>query len=233
MNTKNLLISGIAVIVLVGLFGCTTTTFNPGPDGPVGPQGDIGPSEIDSSCDDHDIVITDTGKLEKREYPLSGFSKILVSDFFDVEIRQGDTYRVSLAAEEALIPYIDIAVQGETLHIGLKSGYDLCFENASQRVEVTLPALTGVRVSKHSTLILDDFESEETLRIDVTDFGTLWGSITAGVVEVEVTNHGDLTLRGSASQVVGEVMNFSSADLTNLESVEIDIDTDKYSSLDQ
>jgi hypothetical protein len=52
-------------------------------------------------------------------------------------------------------------------------------------------------------------------------------------VEVEVANHGELILSGSASQVIGEVMDFSSVDLTNLEAVDVDIDTDSHSSLDQ
>jgi hypothetical protein len=178
-------------------------------------------------------VIEDTGKLVQSEYSLRGFSVVEVSGFFTAEIHQGESYRVVVEAEEALMPYLDIVVRGETLHVGLKSGYIFNFENASQRVEVTLPALTRVSISNHSTLILEDFETEETFRIGVADFGELQGAITAGVIKIEVANHGELTLSGSASQVIGEVTEFSDADLTGLKAAELDIDTDTHSTLSQ
>jgi hypothetical protein len=239
MKTKILLILWITVFVVSGMVGCTTTTFNPGPEGPIGPQGDLGPkgplgpSEIDLSCDDDAIVIEDTGKLIEREYPLSGFSRILVSDFFDVEIRQGETYRVILEAEEALLPYIDITAQGETLNVGLKPGYNFCFDNASQRVEVTLPVLAVAQVSNHGTVVLSGFEAGDSLQLAATDFGTLRGAVEAEDVRVEVSNHGDLTLTGSATQVKGDVLNFGSADLTGLDAAEVDINTDTHSTLNQ
>jgi hypothetical protein len=227
MKAKIVLITCITVIVLSGLFGCSTAEFSPGAKGPLGPQGELGPSSENA------IDIKSSDVLVEIEYPLSGFSEIAVSDLFEVEIRQGEAYRVLVEAEETIAPYHDVTVRGKTLHIGLNSNYTYNIESTRQRVEVTLPALTGVRVSDFSTVTLEDFETEESLLVSATDFGKLNGSITAGEVEVEVTNHGELILSGSASQVVGEVTNFSSADLTNLEAAALDINTDSHSSLDQ
>ena len=74
---------------------------------------------------------------------------------------------------------------------------------------------------------------ENSFQILLADFSTLSGSITAGVVQVEVANYSELTLSGSASQVVGQVMGFSSADLTGLKAHELDIETDTHSILHQ
>ena len=239
MTNKNFFFMLIAVIVVSGLFGCSTTEFSPGPKGSLGPQkslrpqGDISPQGNVGSSSDNAINIESTDGLVKVEYPLSGFTEIAVSDLFDVEIRQGKTYRVFVEAEETIAPYHDITVQGKTLQIGLDPNYSYNIESTRQRVEVTLPALIGVRVSDLSTLVLEDFGVEGTLQLGMADFGTLQGSITAGNVNVEVINHSELILRGSASQVMGEVMNFSSADLTNLEVAELNINTDSHSSVDQ
>lgn len=237
MKARILLILWITIFVVSGMVGCTTTTFNPGPDGPIGPQGDLGPKGPlgpASSCDDDGaIVIEDTGTLEEREFQLNGFSKLLVSDFFDVEILQGENFRVILEAEKALLPYIAIAVQGDTLNVGLKPGYLFCFDNASQRVQVTLPTLTHVQVINHSTVVLSGFEAGDSLQLAAIDFGMLSGAVEAGEVLVEVSNHGDLTLTGSATQVRGDVLDFGSADLTGLDAAEIDIYTDEHSTLDQ
>jgi hypothetical protein len=225
MKTKTLLIMLIAVTVVSGLFGCSKINFSPGPDRPIGPQGELGPSSENA------IHIESSDVIVKTEYQLSGFSEIEVGDFFDVEIRQGETYRVIVEADETITSYHDIVVRGKTLHIGLNPNYTYNIESARQRVEVTLPALTHIRISNHSTSTLEGFEAEEDMRVDVADFSTLSGSITAGVVEVEVTNHSDLTLRGSASQVVGEVTDFSSADLARLDTAEVELEVDGKSML--
>ena len=235
----------ILVLIGISLASCAQGEFSPGPKGPLGPQGDVGPqgdlgpkgpvgpSSSDLSSSSDAIVIKDTGELVQRDYPLQGFSKVDVSGFFTAEIHQGEEFQVSVEAEETLMPYLDVDVRGETIRVGLKSGYVFNFENASQRVEITLPTLTHVRISNHSTLLLEGFETTDTIWIDVADFGELQGSIMAGVIKIEVTDHGLLTLSGSASQVTGEILNHSSADLTGLEAAEFDIDADSFSTLTQ
>lgn len=168
-----------------------------------------------------------------QDYDLSGFDKVEVSDFFMVEVHQGEIFNVMVEAEDALTPYLDVVVRGKTLQIGLKSGYTYNFENASQRVEVTLPILTHAVVGNFSELRLDVFQTEDDLRLEVTDFSLLQGSVEVGNLEVEVSNHSSLNLTGSASQVMGEVTNHSSADLTGLKAAELDIDTDTHSTLSQ
>ena len=138
-----------------------------------------------------------------------------------------------IEAEKELMPYLDVDVLGEALQVGLKSGYIFNFENASQRLEVTLPALSRVDVSNHGALILENFETQEALRVCAVDFGVLRGSIKAGTVEVEVVDHSDLALSGSASRVIGEVLNHSSADLTDLDVAEVDVAVDRFSTVDQ
>jgi hypothetical protein len=53
------------------------------------------------------------------------------------------------------------------------------------------------------------------------------------VVEVDGSNHSDLTLRGSALQVMGDMLNFSSADLTQLDATEVELDVEGKSTLEQ
>jgi hypothetical protein len=227
-------------MVLIGLFlgclllgGCGTwpERWQPGPKGPLGPQGDVGPQgDLGPSSKDA-IVIKRTGEPVEREYDLSGFSEIEVCDFLEAEIRQGETYRVTVEAEETLMPYVEVVVRGTTLHIGLRSGHTFNMENVTKRVEVTLPALTRVMAGNHSELRLAGFETEADLQLEVIDFGLLQGSVEARNLQVDVSNHSELILTGSASQVMGELTDFSDADLTGMEAAGVDIDTDTHSSL--
>jgi hypothetical protein len=219
----------ILLILLLGscLAGCSKEGFSPGPKGDIGPQGDIEPSSKDG------IYIDGEGVLVESEFAFTGFSEIEVSDFFEVDIRQGETYRVMVEAVEALMPYLEVIHQGDTITIHLKDGYTYNLDNASHRVEVTLPELTQARITNHSTMYLMDFEAGDSLMLEVNDFSELNGTIKAEDIQVEVSNHSECILSGSASRVMGEVTEFSDADLTDLEVAEVNIDVDTHSSLSQ
>lgn len=177
------------------------------------------------------VVIPNAGDMVVERYDLSGFQEVEVAGFFEAEITQGERYQVLVEAEQALLPYLEVKVRGGRLQVGLKPGITFNFEDASQRIEVTLPALTRARIGNHSTLQLTGFTVEEPLRLEVADFSTLRGSIDAGEVQVDVTNHSSLILDGSASSVTGQATGFSSADLTGLDAAEVNVDTDTHSTL--
>ena len=203
-----------------------------GPKGTIGPQGSLGPQGQVGPSSENGILIKDTGVLVESEYRLSGFSEIQVSDLFEAEIRQGESYRVVVKTDETLTPYLDVVVRGKTLHVGLKSNYTYNIEESSHRVEVTLPVLTRARISDFGTMDLKGLKADDSLKLEVRDFGELNGAIDAEDVQVEVSSHSELNLTGSASRVVGELTDMSSADLTGLKAGELDIDTDTHSTLD-
>ena len=179
------------------------------------------------------VEIPAVGDIVTERYDLAGFTEVEIAGFFEAEVTQGEDFKVLVEAERALVPYLEIDVRGDRLHVGLKSGITYNIEDASQRVEVTLPALTLVRIGNHSALQLTDLEAAETLKLEVTDFSSLSGAIDAKAIQVEVSNHSTLNLAGSASQVTGELTDFSSADVAGLEATEVDIEVDGKSTLKQ
>ena len=221
----------LATCVLLGSCGGGPDTGHVGPIGPVGPQGEVGASSNEGPSSESAIFIDGTGELVESEYALGGFSEIAVSDFFKVRVRQGETYRVVVEAVEALTPYLDVRVEGRTLQIGLKSEYTYNLQDTSHSVEVTLPTLTRATVTDFAEVRLDGFTTEDALRLEVADFGSLEGSIDVGNLQVEVSNHGELKLTGAASQVAGQVTDHSDADLSGLEAAALSVDTDAYSTL--
>lgn len=184
-----------------------------------------------SACTSQQVTIQNTGDIVVEYYDLSGFDQVEIAGFFEAEIVQGESYRVVVKAERALLPYLEVKVRGQLLQVGLKPDVSYNFEDASQRVEVTLPALTRAHIGNHSTLQLTGFTVEESLRLEAADFSTLRGSIEAEKVQIEASNHSSLTLDGSASQVTGQATDFSSADLTRLQATQIDVEVDGKSSL--
>jgi hypothetical protein len=80
---------------------------------------------------------------------------------------------------------------------------------------------------------VDGIEIEDTLRLAVADFSTLNGTITAGMLEIDVSNHSTLIVSGSTSRVSGGVADFSDADLTQLDVDNVDVEVGDKSSLRQ
>jgi hypothetical protein len=187
-----------------------------------------------SACGGEETVrIRAVGDMVVERYDLSGFDQVEVAGFFEAEITQGEGYEVVVEAERALVPYLEVSVRGKRLQVGLNPDIGLTFEDASQQVEIALPALTRARISNHSTLELMGFTVENSLRLEAADFSELHAAIEAGEVQVEVSNHSTLELTGSASQVTGKVTDHSSADLTGLAAAGVNVDTDAHSELRQ
>ena len=133
-----------------------------GPQGDAGPQGDIGPQDINGTTPANLTVIEDTGFFVTEDYSFSGFTRLEISDGFDVTIQQGSDYIVTTQFEETAIPYIQISQEDDTLIIMLEPERTYHMVNVTLDVEITMPHLTGIRLEDgaDATLIgiTDDFE---------------------------------------------------------------------------
>jgi len=192
----------------------------------------LGLAALMTACGQSEVVeIPAVGDIVTERYDLAGFDEVEVAGFFKAQVTQGEDFKVLVEVERALIPYLEVRLRGDRLSVGLESGVRYSLEDASQRVEVTLPVLNRARVSNHSTLRLDGFETEDALRLDVADFSTLRASIAAWEIQVDVSNHSSLVLSGSATKIGGEVIGLSAANLTQLDVDDVDIAVDEISSL--
>jgi hypothetical protein len=125
------------------------------------------------------VDIPAVGNIVLQRHSLSGFDQVEAAGFFEAEVTPGEDFQVLVEAERALLPYLEIEVRGQRLQVGPKPGINYSFEDASQRVKMTLPALTRVHIGNRSTLHLTDLETEETLRLEAADFSALCGSVEA------------------------------------------------------
>ena len=144
---------------------------------------------------------------------LSGFSKVDASSAFEVEVTSSDEYSVLLTVDEKVEPYLDVRVEGDTLHIGVQP--DPTFAGASQPLtaQVSMPRLTGVALSGASNATVEGFASDERLDVDLSGASHLKGEIEAGAVRFEVSGASILTLSGAGGQTTLEVSGASQANL--------------------
>ena len=132
----------LSTIIVLGLFivsGCSgpPDEGHVGPIGPVGPQGEIGPQ-------DDLIVIEHTCVMVTKNYSYVGFTRLEISDGFDVMVSRGSDYSVGARFEETVIPYIQVSQQDDTLIIMLEPGRAYNMVNITMDVDITMPQLTEI-----------------------------------------------------------------------------------------
>jgi Putative auto-transporter adhesin, head GIN domain len=134
-----------------------------------------------------------SGTPATRTYDYTGFTKVEVDSGFVATVEQGDSYAVSVTADDNLVKdKLKIELDGDTLHIGLAPLWQ--FRDVTLKATVTLPHLTGLDVSGAST-------------VDAAPTGDDLDLAASGASTVTLTGQGKVTLDVSgASRADGAVL---------------------------
>lgn len=141
------------------------------------------------------IRVTGSGSPVTQTYEFSDFTGLDISNAFQAEIVQGETYAVEVTVDDNLVEHLKVEQRGDTVHIGLKP--NLTLSRTSQAARVTLPTLTHISASGAVAANLSGFSSAKNLRVDVSGASRVEGEITAGDLRAEVSGGSRLLLAGS------------------------------------
>ena len=134
-----------------------------------------------------------------------------------MEITRSDTYSVSVTVNENLVDRLDVGVSGNTLRISLKPDVGVTGA-ATMKAKVTMPELTGLDLSGASRTTLAGFNSDKSLKTEVSGASTLRGDLTCGDASFNVSGASKVELEGSAKDLNVEASGASTADLSNFAS---------------
>lgn len=162
------------------------------------------------------LVATGSGRQVTRELDLADFDTVDVNSAFNVQIQQGEAFKITVTADDNFMPYVRAVKDGTTLKIDL----DPLFPGARSlkigtlAAHVTMPDLRELRLNGASHGTIDGF----TRDLDVRLGGASWlkGSLAAGSLNVEASgaSHGGLT--GSAQELTVNGSGASHLELANL-----------------
>jgi hypothetical protein len=139
---------------------------------------------------------------------LAGFSQIESDSNAQIGVTRGEPFKVEVQVDDNLADLLDVTVEGNTLHIGLKGGV---YGRINLRAQVTMPELTGVKLNGGSRV-------EATLAGEDVDVGLNGGSEalltgSAGRVTIDANGGSDAQLGDLAARDV-EVTANGGADVT-------------------
>ena len=147
--------------------------------------------------------LTGSGNVVTQEEAITGFDKLDVSDGFQVEVSQGDTFSVVIRVDEDLVEDLQVVKEGSTLKIGLKPGRSYNLKNVTLEADVTMPELTGA---------------------DLSGGSHLGGDVEAGDVTFNLSGGSHVTLSGSAGDLTIDADGGSHAELADLAVVDARVD---------
>lgn len=175
--------------------------------------------------------ITGSGNIVTIEEAYSDFEALDISHAFNVEVVQGDTYRVIVHVDDNFADDLEIVQQGAVLRIGLKPEFRGGLTSATLEAEVTMPELSGIEVSGASQAEVSGFASNSPFSGEVSGASVLRGEIEAGDTHLDVSGAGSAELSGHGDGLTIDVSGGSSVDLANYPVTDVIIDASGASSV--
>ena len=125
-----------------------------------------------------DDAIELSGNRIERSFDLRDFTEIEVTGGWQIAVTQGDSYGVTVTADEALMEHIIVEREGDALRVGADRWR---WSNEGRlRLEVTTPQLSRINVDGGADVRLSGLRTD-SLRIDIDGAG----NITATDTQVE------------------------------------------------
>jgi integrase len=105
-----------------------------------------------------------SGELETREIDCSTFVVIEISDAFEADIIEAESFSVRVTADDNLFPYLEVKQDGYTLNIGLKPSHNYCNTTRKVRIEMPIMALyrlKNLKLPKAPAKIMEPLKPQE------------------------------------------------------------------------
>lgn len=140
-------------------------------------------------------VKTGSGNIERQGRALQEFHSVNVGGSFEVVIRKGNNYKVTIEADDNILEDIETNVSGGRLKIEYRDGVNI--RNADVKVYVETPELTAVTASASAEVKVEGvLNSDKTLEFHASSSASIEAEIDAPAAEADASSSGTITLKG-------------------------------------
>ena len=136
--------------------------------------------------------VTCKGPVVEKTLDLTGFDAIVVNGSSDMELTQGETFKVLVKANEDVFQYLDYKVSGGKLVLETVDHVNIRAEEFN--IYITLPTLKSLEVNGAADVDLKNgYKSSEALEVEVNGAGDFeFNSITVPTLSFELNGAGDI-----------------------------------------
>lgn len=141
-----------------------------------------------------DEQIVGSGNVVQREVAVGEFRRLEVNGPMNVEIRQGQTPRLVVIAEDNLIDLVEADTEGDTLTLGTRGAFRT---RIGLRGVLTVPSLDAAAIRGSGDIDLDGWNAE-ALALRVMGSGDIRATGAIDTVDAHVMGSGDIDLRSAS-----------------------------------
>ena len=159
--------------------------------------------------------ISGSGDVIELDPDFSDFDSLQIGSAFDVEVIQGDDYRVVIRIDDNLEDYLEVGQRGDEVRIELDPSEDYDYFSITIEAEITMPELASIDLNGASRAKLTGFSSGSAFQADISGASALRGEIAAGDTRIVVSGAGIVDLTGAGSELDVDASGGSNVDLAD------------------
>lgn len=143
--------------------------------------------------------IRGNGNMKEITRNVSDYDGVSVGGSFDVKLVSGKEGKITISAEENLIPYLITEVDGDKLKIKWKKGISI---NSHKKILVTVPIkkISKVSLAGSGDVYTDNCViNTENLKVSLAGSGDIKVAVKTENISSSIAGSGDISLNGSTN----------------------------------
>jgi hypothetical protein len=152
-----------------------------------------------TACGTSTAFITGSGRVVSRPISVASFSRLEAEGAFEVRLSVGAAARVTVRADDNVVPVLGVGVSGDALQLKLKSGISV--SKATLRADVTVRTLAGIEARGASRIIVSGELRGASLSVRLAGASQLQGRMRITEGELDLEGASRVRLAGSTSNL--------------------------------
>jgi hypothetical protein len=141
-----------------------------------------------------------SGKLVTQDFTLRDFTRISAGSNFQVTLRPGAQFAVSITADDNVIEHVEASLSGDELRFRMKPGKMFGLTNVTMKADVSLPTLAAVRTTENASVHLGEVNGGD-LSLSGNSNGLIDGRVAVSQLAVGAASNGQVRLSGTAESL--------------------------------
>lgn len=170
-----------------------------------------------SSDDDRRALDRDSKTTRKYEgsesisFPMEDFNEVTVASYFDVDIRKGDEYSISVRGKDRFLDEVYVNQVGDQLEVRYREDNWRWWRDREEEklaLIITMPSLEYLEMSGDCDGEIVGFDNRE-ITIKITGESELYLNVDPKELEMELTGAAEVEVRGTADEATIELLGAS------------------------